>query len=439
VKTSMKEQPSEFSREEARLLDAIHKTEREMEIPPGVDVRALAVDAVNAYWAERDEVERGKETGLIKETAALARATARRMIDPVWEFGCDLASVIIPAGAALLAAYVVFFKSNFFNETGSVMDAGPGRSIYIFVVIPLGLALYLAVRFFVVKWESYRTYAVLLHHSMGSLVAGLIIAAVIWGLGGYSYRQKAKAVRVSADLSQSSQELRTVSLALAQDQLEEISLKSIAEKQATGEFLVADADYMSVPAARNLLNVTTKKLEPHKVEYKAAFKGWQDLQGELSALVGPDGGAIYYQTPEEREVRTQFVVGRIERLSGDGFNLKVKNAAALQRVWGLAFKDFNTKENSLFVRSAYTPSEFVTGRKVVVALDPSSDTAVATKIDAVNESHASVPEHQVTIPEEIKQKPGDEPPGGLGVRYPMRVARPQSVTAGKDAALIRRP
>lgn len=375
-----KENLSEFTPEEVELLEALRRTEREMTVPPGVDVKALAISAVDAYWAEREKAEQGKEFGLIRETAELARATARRIIDPVWEFTSEVASVLIPTGITLGATYLFFFSSRGFNETKSISWANAGTSIYWVSAVPLVLAGYLAFRYFTAKRKDRGSFMRILRHSMGSLVSGLVVAALIWWLGGYGYRQRSE---ISNNLEVATQKLEDTSLVLAQDQLEEISLKSMEEKQNTGEFLIANSENVSVPAARKVLNITTSNVGGQKAEYTAGLNGLNQL-GEMYALVGADAGVLYFQNGEERQLRTQFIVGKIEQVSDGSFKLKLRNPEAL-KMWAGEFKNIKLKENLLSIRTTYTGSEIAEGRKVAVALDPSAQEITATRVSVLHE------------------------------------------------------
>ena len=99
-------------RSDEKRLAAIRKTAEEMAEPSGTSVQVLVGQAIDAYWAAREEAEVGVENktvpfSFVDETIDLARLAARRMVSPVRSFFNDLCSTLAPAGITLVLLWIV--------------------------------------------------------------------------------------------------------------------------------------------------------------------------------------------------------------------------------------------------------------------------------------------------------------------------------------------
>jgi hypothetical protein len=295
---------------DAQRLAAIRKTAEELAEPPGTDIKILVGEALDAYWAAREnsveasEKNVGVEFSFVNETATLARAAARNMINPKREFFSDLISTLVPMAITLL-----LMASGYYLMVLRGSNIFPMRRLpYLIAVIPLFLGIigiYVLFRY----GDRLKRWGIL-RHSMGAIAGGAIIAGLLLG---YSARQRIGRMNISKDLN-------TTSTALAQDQLEELVLSSIEQKHTEGHFLkTSTLQGTSIANNEKILELSTTSYAEQQVVYEADTKG---LHGHLVADIQTNGGDLYLQDEESRELRSQFIFGKVVEANDDNFSIK---------------------------------------------------------------------------------------------------------------------
>lgn len=347
-----KKELSTFGSDKKRLA-AIRKTAEEMAEPSGTSVQLLVGQAIDAYWAAREDAEEVREGegtaqfSFVEETIALARAAAWRMVSPVRSFVSDLCSTLAPATITLVLLSVVALVLAFSGKSL------PAKWVPIFtIVVPLVLG-GVTVTILVYRKVSALT------HSIGAIAGGAILAAALLG---YSTAQWTSKQRVSKELSVSTS-------ALAQDKLEELALHSMELRHEKGGFLQTSPNLKTLESGSQLLKFHTKSNVEEQAIYEVAAKG---LDGHMFAEVTPTDGSLYYVAQDsERQLRSAFFFGKVIDVNDTSFTLK---------------NDEST-EPKKFSRGPLLPKPSV-GDYVIVALDPKTSTA--SKLITINSLYAHV-------------------------------------------------
>src|SRR6185437_4795059 len=354
MKALMKTQPSNFASDAERLA-AIRKTAEELAEPPGTDLQILVGEAINAYWAARENaVEMATREGtsdfrFVDETIALARAAAWNMVNPVREFFSDFFSTLAPAAITLIlvgvaAALVAMSGWNTPTKWLPITTTA----------LPLILGATTMIVFFrhgrpvVGKWEFLR-------HSIGAVAGGAMLAGLLFG---YSALQRRSRQVVSRDLSASSS-------ALAQSSLEELVLSSIERRHVEGAFLQTSSNLEISESSAKILSFHTKSNVQQQAIYEVAARG---LNGQLIAEVTPTNGHLYYEGSGARQLRSTFLYGKVQEVDDTGFSL---------------MSDNNVKQLTKLNRGPFV-SKPALGDYVIVAIEPS--TATAMKMVTVTDS-----------------------------------------------------
>ena len=350
MKPKRKKQPAEFAPDEERLA-ALARTAEELAEPPGTDLRILVGEALDTYWAARESTAEvsDEQFKFVDETIALARTAARKMVSPVGEFFSDFVSTIAPT---LITVLVLAIVSGAVALRGERVPAG--WLPYLTVAIPLTLGLVASLVFFrsgsgaLTRWNFLR-------QSTGAIAGGALLAGLLLGYGAWQRSVKQRVAR----------ELRVSSTALAQDQLEELSLSSMELRRAEGRFLkVPSSSKASVKLAEEFLNLRTQSYQQQRAVYEASAVGFS---GRFVAEVSLSEGSLYYQRGADRELRSTFLYGKIQEVDENGFSI----------LRGDGSKEILKLSKGPFLS---TP---VVGTYVIVAID--SETNMAMKLVSVKD------------------------------------------------------
>lgn len=299
METKMKEEDVELASDAERLA-AIRRTAQEMAAPPGPDISILVRESLDAYWSSREEAvasqQKPENFSLMAETIALARAAAWKFIDPDSEFISDAISAAAPAIITVLligAGWLLFLA---FSR--------PFPSAWVpYATIGIPLVLGLAAASLFLRARTLRDNWGYLSHSLGAVVGGAIIASLLLG---FNAMQRLKNLMIAKDLN-------STSYALAQDQLEELTLASIEKKHRYGAFIIP-SDNLNSLSASNVFWVETKKTNSNEAVYEADAKG---LDGNLVANVSTYAAYLYYQKGENRELRSSVLAGKVDKVNAD--------------------------------------------------------------------------------------------------------------------------
>lgn len=347
-----KKELSAFGSDKKRLA-ALHKTAEEMAEPSGTSVQLLVGQAIDAYWAVREnaeEVREGEETAqfsFVEETIALARAAAWRMVSPLRSFVNDLCSTLAPATITLVLLCVV-----------ALVLASSGKSLPTKWVPVFTTVAPLVLGGVTVTLLVYRKVPALTH-SIGAIAGGAILAATLLG---YSTAQWTSKKIVSQELSFSTS-------ALAQDKLEELALHSMELRHEKGGFLQTSPNLKGVESSSELLKFYTKSNIEEQAVYEVAAKG---LDGHMFAEVTSRDGSLYYVAEDsERQLRSAFLFGKVSDVNDTSFTLK---------------NDEST-EPKKFSRGLWLQKPSV-GDYVIVAIDPKTSTA--NKLITIDSRYAHV-------------------------------------------------
>jgi hypothetical protein len=132
-----------------------------------------------------------------------------------------------------------------------------------------------------------------LRESGGAMVGGLVLAIVAGGYVWWNVGQRSREAEVG---------VRLLSARLAQ-----VSAASLDVHRTTGMFA-------AVESSSGALALTTPVRDRDFAVYRADVDG---LRGHVVAEIRPNGGAVYWESKENREVVATLVVGTVESATSD--------------------------------------------------------------------------------------------------------------------------
>lgn len=314
---------SEFISDEERLA-SIRRTVEATD-STGIDVEALAAQAVEVYWTDRERRIKADLAAAREETVNGAIAIAARIGDPIREAIWDMASAIAPV-LILVGAYLLVLRS---DASAGVVVQHP-RYAAAFVALAV-FALAGGVAGFIAKKHG-RELGVLefTRHSLGALAAGVLIGIGALGYAGSQVKHQ-----------------RDATVRIVDRQLQELSVLSLQSRQRTGKFLEG-------PQTCQLEQMKcTEQISLKEAVYRVAAQN----VGVFEAKVQPTGGELVWQHANAQDVLARFFVGKVHAVSADSFVFEEPNGE---------------KKRVQFAPGSRRPSE---GSVVAISVESKSQTA----------------------------------------------------------------
>jgi hypothetical protein len=260
----------------------------------------LIAGAVPTDEAAAEFVEALRTPFPVETEEALAPAAAAKWPGFDWGFVKRWASVVVIPGAALVAMYFVSLT----------VDANAARQTFLHSPLP---------------WVSGLTVALLGWWSVSELKRHPVLRSV--GIGLAFTAVLASSFVVDFRRGQSAD--RDFAIKSALDQLTQISVNSLQNRQANGQFM--DVQHLSGP-----LQIETTELSRSQVRYVATSR---QVPGQAVADIGDNGGGeIKWEEGDQTIRQLQFLTGKllneggvleVQLSDGRSYNLKGTNVGNL--------------------------------------------------------------------------------------------------------------
>jgi len=332
-----------------QLLDDIRRTVKAVTIPKELDFRALAVQATDQYWSDREKGLINREGERVNDIAIAYRAAQRRMVDPLKETLVEAAFALIPSVIIIIVLWLlpVQFGRNRYVIFGYLLLALTG----------LVASLLIAKRI-VQAYRGIEERPSYIEYTIGALAGGLLAAALS---GSLSLQEKIVN-------RQAHEELKTASLELAQNRMLDLSRVTMEQKLNTGELNgIPQPSQPLEPNNKRNLRITSDKISRDKLVYRAES---EELPAPLEVKIDKNTGAISLLKDGMVEERAKFFVGTVEEvsISSHTFTLKVSGEQGVEKILALSYSP--------------SVSQPIQGQSVFVVTDP--DVKEATAISGLN-------------------------------------------------------
>lgn len=294
-------------------LNDIRSGAKATTIPPSVDYAAIAVQAVDEYWSERDMGLIDRDGHPTDETSMLHRLALRRITSPVKEYLTDLFVTIVPPLFVVLALLFCPFFTNrkFFLFLGRYAPLS-GWAVGLF-------AAFLGIWFFIRLMRTTKNENSHSYHFVGGLVGGLLAAALVLGLSGYGMQEKISGQRASQDYLNST-------MALTKDRMLDISRVTLERSLTTGSFEKAALRTTDIELSnKKRLRISPERVSSQTIVYRGQT---EDLPGAVVATLDKSSGRITEESDNQPSKTLNFFVGTVVSVSNGRLTFKLLDAQA---------------------------------------------------------------------------------------------------------------
>lgn len=324
------------------FLEDIRRTIREVTVPDGLDVGALAWQAVEKYWDGREKGVIDREGVLIDNAELVNNIAIRRLAEPTKRVLWNMVLTLLLPLAALLA---LLFSPSFYKATAELVTGY--RPSYIAVGALVVIAVLLGF-----KWVMQSESLTLSQQTMMSLMNGVGATAIVLMSAGFT-------LQIEATRQQA------LKVSLAAQRMLEFSRITMEQKIRTGNYEASPPPVQTVPLDEaETLQVTKTVTKDKVVTYKARSN---EFPATIEVRIDKDSGEVSVLEDEKRENKAKFFVGTVINVSGNSFILRVDEGQGGPRELKLAINQL--------------PAPAVSDQKVFVTTDPEGK--VATQIIGV--------------------------------------------------------
>lgn len=377
------------TREEEELSDEqiladIRRSLESPKIPANIDTDALALGALEQYWADRAKGAIDEKGEWVDDIALSFRLASRKLAE--LQGATILENVLLIVPFLAVAVLFVFFPSLLDPVAKVFRDETAVRVVCVLAVL-LCLTAFASKR----SRETWvRTGQKGLRYAMPAL-AGVLLAT-LWvafvGLQRHQQQEELRALALrheqefKARTERQEQELKA--LWVAEDSILKFSLAKIE----SGSFENTSRETQTLPmSGKRPLRLTPSKISSDRLEYKAVAEG---LPAPIEIKINKNSGALSVLKEDGRsETTSEFFVGTVAQVTDNKLTLTIKDEQGKEKSLTVALNSMVTKP---------TP-----GQKIFVAVNSKNNTATEVvefkadrKLPTENQNNA--PEHSAPGP-----------------------------------------